>query len=90
MIIKRNVFELTTKSITHAQTRKTVSSNKNLKVIHVVKKMQKRWGNAKWKIKKVSSFSENKLLYLNSNKAKKLLKWQSKLDLNATINYTAD
>ena len=63
---------------------------KNLKVIHVVKKMQKRWGNAKWKIKKVSSFSENKLLYLNSNKAKKLLKWQSKLDLNATINYTAD
>ncbi len=63
---------------------------KNRKVIDVVKAIKHRWGNAKWKIYNKEKFPENKLLQLNSNKAKNKLNWRCKLNLKNTIIYTTD
>ena len=44
---------------------------KKTRVIDIVKQMQRSWSKAKWKIIENKTFSENKLLYLDSKKAKK-------------------
>ena len=56
----------------------------------MVKAIKHRWGNAKWKIYNKEKFPENKLLQLNSNKAKNKLNWRCKLNLKNTIIYTTD
>ena len=63
---------------------------KNSEVINLVKVMQKRWGNVKWKILNKKKFPESKLLHLNSKKAKKNLNWNCKLNLKNSIFYTTD
>ena len=59
-------------------------------VISVVEEMKKVWKNGKWLIKKNKKFQESNLLQLNSNKAKKKLKWECKLNLKQSINFTAE
>ena len=62
------------------------------KVISIVKLLTKGWGNSKVKIlnKKSKKFHESKLLSLNINKANKELKWQPRLNLDETINFTIE
>ena len=40
----------------------------------------------KWKIKNTNKFYESSLLQLNNNKAKKILGWKAKLNLDDTID----
>lgn len=63
---------------------------KNSRVIDIVREMQKKWKGAKWKVYKSKKFPENKLLQLNSKKAKKELKWKCKLNLKKSIEFTID
>ncbi len=56
-----------------------------MRVIEVVKKMKINWKNASWKITKNKRFKESKLLQLNSNKSKKILKWNCILSSRHTI-----
>ena len=63
---------------------------KNSKVIDVVKNMQSKWLGANWKIINKNKFQENKLLFLNSNKAKRKLNWSCQLNLKKAINLTTD
>ena len=60
---------------------------KNYSVIQVVKTMKKHWDKVSWKTKskKQNSFYESTLLKLNSNKAKKLIKWECVLSYEDTI-----
>ncbi len=61
-----------------------------LKVIDVIKLMQKYWKKINWKIlKRKNVFYESKLLFLNSNKAKKTLKWNCLLTSKQTIELTS-
>ena len=41
-----------------------------------------------FKFKNKNLFYESKLLQLNSNKAKKLLRWKTRLNIKETINFT--
>ena len=50
--------------------------------------MQNDLGKIKIKNKKKNIFFESKLLKLNSNKAKKILKWKCILSFNETIRMT--
>ena len=63
---------------------------KKTRVIDIVKQMQRSWSKAKWKIIENKTFSENKLLYLDSKKAKKKLKWSCKFNFKKSINFTID
>ncbi len=60
----------------------------NLKVIDVLNKMKIYWPKISWKIKKQNKFKENNLLHLNSNKAKKFLKWSTVLNFDNSIKFT--
>ncbi len=62
------------------------------KVISIVNLLTRGWGNSKVKIlnKKSKKFHESKLLSLNINKANKELKWQPRLSLDETINFTIE
>ena len=51
--------------------------------------MKTFWKNVDWQINKKKIFFESKLLKLNSNKAKKLLKWNNKLSFKDTIKLVA-
>lgn len=64
--------------------------NTNLKVIDVLNKMKFYWPKINWKIKKKNKFKENKLLHLNSLKAKKYLKWSTVLNFDNSIKFTVD
>jgi len=61
----------------------------NYNVLSVVKLMKTFWKNVDWQINKKKIFFESKLLKLNSNKAKKLLKWNNKLSFKDTIKLVA-
>ena len=63
---------------------------KKREVINLVKEMNKIWKNGRWVIKKNNKFQESNLLQLNSNKAKKILKWECKMNLKKSINFTAE
>ena len=63
---------------------------KKREVINLVKEMNKIWKKGRWIIKKNNKFQESNLLQLNSNKAKKILKWECKMNLKKTINFTAE
>ena len=56
-----------------------------MRVIDVVKKMKINWKNVSWKVTNNKKFKESKLLQLNSNKSKKILKWNCILNSKQTI-----
>ena len=62
----------------------------NYKVIDILNKMKRFWKNASWKIKKRKLFYESSLLKLNSNKARKILKWKNVLTIDRTIKMTIE
>jgi len=62
----------------------------NVKVIDILRIIKSNWKIAKWKISKDKKFFENKLLSLNSLKAKKNLGWKNKLNKTDCINFTVD
>ena len=52
--------------------------------------MSKRWKGASWVIKKDKKLKESNLLQLNSFKAKRLINWESKLNLKQSIFQTME
>ncbi len=67
------------------------NQNTNYKVIDLVKEMRKNWHLVKFKnFKKNNKFFENKLLSLNSSKARKILNWKCILRFEETIFLTID
>lgn len=66
------------------------SNDKNLKVIDILKISKSIWPQIKWEIDKKENFFENSLLQLNSNKAKKILKWKCHLTSRNSIKLTID
>lgn len=61
------------------------SQSQNKTVLDVLNEIKKNYFNAKWIVKKNKQFFESRLLSLNSNKAKKILKWKSKLSFKKNI-----
>lgn len=68
------------------------TNSKNYNVISVVELMKNYWKDVNWCLsqKKVKTFKEFSLLKLNSNKAKKLLKWRSILTIKENIFLVAN
>lgn len=67
------------------------NNKQNNSVLDVVKEMKKSWSVVKWKIKKIKKgVKESKLLKLNSNKSKKILKWKSRLSFKESVKMTTD
>ena len=68
------------------------SNQQSYKVISVVKLMKKYWDNVRWKLHKNNNkiFKESLLLKLNSQKAKKILKWRSVLTFKENISLVAN
>ena len=64
------------------------NNTKNYNVIFLVKLMKEKWKKISWKLvkKNKKNFYESNLLKLNSNKAKKILKWKSILTFAETID----
>ena len=63
---------------------------KNITVLNFLKKINKKWPNIKWKIKNKNKFYESSLLQLNNSKAKKILNWKAKLNINETIDFVVN
>ena len=63
--------------------------NQNKSVMELVKQMQKNLIKVKLKIKKEKGKKESNLLKLNSNKAKKILKWEPILNFQESVKLTA-
>ena len=63
---------------------------KNIIVLNFLKKINKKWPSIKWKIKNKHKFYESSLLQLNNSKAKKILNWRAKLNINETISFVVD
>jgi CDP-glucose 4,6-dehydratase len=68
------------------------ANNQNYKVISVIKLMKEYWQNVSWKLHKDDNkiFKESSLLKLNSQKAKKNLKWRSVLTFKENISLVTD
>tara|TARA_B100000579_G_scaffold82656_1_gene64415 strand:+ start:413 stop:1516 length:1104 start_codon:yes stop_codon:yes gene_type:complete len=69
------------------------NNKENYNVISLIKIMQKHWKKISWKVvnkKKNKEFYESNLLKLNSNKAKKILKWKCILSFKETIRMIAE
>jgi CDP-glucose 4,6-dehydratase len=68
------------------------ANNQNYKVVSVIKLMKKYWQNVSWKLHKNNNkiFEESSLLKLNSQKAKKNLKWKSILTFKENISLVAN
>lgn len=66
------------------------SPRENNTVVNVLKKIKINYPYVKWKIEKDSNFYESKLLKLNSNKAKKILKWKCKLSFDENIRLVSN
>ena len=63
----------------------------NYSVFDVIKLLKKNWVNFNWKIKRSDkNFKEANLLKLNSQKAKKLLKWKSIMKFDQSVKSTAE
>ncbi len=58
------------------------------KVVTVIKQMKKHWADINFSIEKKAGNFENKLLKLNSNKSKKILKWKCILNFEETVKLT--
>ncbi len=59
-------------------------------VIQLVKEMSIYWKNVQWDIKPNKKLIESKLLKLNCKKSKKILGWESNLNFQQTIRFTAE
>tara|TARA_B100001123_G_C15337708_1_gene1033504 strand:+ start:4324 stop:5427 length:1104 start_codon:yes stop_codon:yes gene_type:complete len=68
------------------------NNSKNYNVISLVKLINKFWKETSWKTsnRKKKGFYESNLLKLNSNKAKKQLKWKCILSFTETISMVAE
>lgn len=68
------------------------NNNNNYSVLEVVKTMKKNWKKVSWKIfnSKKKIFYESSLLKINSNKAKKKIKWKCILSFEETIEMVVD
>jgi CDP-glucose 4,6-dehydratase len=68
------------------------NNNNNHNVISLIKLMHKYWKKISWKTinKNKNFFYESNLLKLNSNKAKKILKWKCILTFSETIALVTD
>ena len=68
------------------------TNHQNYKVISVIKLMKKFWQNVSWKLNENNNkiFKESLLLKLNSQKAKKKLKWKSILTFKENIFLVAN
>jgi CDP-glucose 4,6-dehydratase len=68
------------------------SSNKinNVTVIQFLKQIKKKWPEINWNVKTNNKFYESSLLQLDCSKAKKILKWSARLDLDETIEFVVD
>ena len=67
------------------------SNYQNYTVISVIKLMKEYWQNVSWKLHKNNKiFKESSLLKLNSQKAKKNLKWKSVLTFKENISLVAN
>jgi CDP-glucose 4,6-dehydratase len=68
------------------------ANHQNYKVVSVIKLMKKYWQNVSWKFYKNNNkiFKESSLLKLNSQKAKKILKWRSVLTFKENIFLVAN
>ena len=66
------------------------SYSNDYKVISVVKGMKIYWNKVSWRVNNSKKFSESGLLKLNSNKAKKILKWKNYLDFKKTVKFVGE
>jgi CDP-glucose 4,6-dehydratase len=66
------------------------NNKSNHTVEELVLEIKKFWKNIKWKIKKDNTNLESKLLKINSDKAKKYLKWKCILSFSVTTKFIAD
>ena len=66
--------------------------SKEYSVLELIKKMSNHWNNVSWKVisKSKRKFYESELLRLNCNKAKKILKWESILKFDETVEMVAN
>jgi CDP-glucose 4,6-dehydratase len=66
-------------------------NTQNKSVLELIIEMRKNWPEISWKIirDKLQKYESN-LLKLNSNKAKKFLRWEPKLQFNETIKLTTN
>ncbi len=58
---------------------------KNMNVLQIIKLMKKNWKKINWNIFYKKRFHESKLLFLNSSKAKKHLRWSSILSIQHSL-----
>ena len=63
---------------------------KNVTVENFLKKIKLKWPEIKWHVKKNNKFYESSLLQLDTAKAKKILNWKARLNLNETIEFVVD
>lgn len=63
---------------------------KNVTVIDFLKKIKKKWKRVNWRVIKNNKFYESSLLQLDTNKAKTILQWKARLNLNETIEFVVD
>ena len=66
----------------------TIANSKSVK--YLINEVKDNLPNFKFKFSKINSFKEHKLLQLNCEKAKKKLKWSSRLSFKNTIKFTLD
>ncbi len=63
---------------------------KNVTVLQFLKKIKIKWPEINWKVKKNNQFHESSLLQLDTFKAKKILNWKARLDIDETIEFVVN
>ena len=63
---------------------------KNVTVLQFLKKIKIKWPEINWKVKKNNQFYESSLLQLDTSKAKKILNWKARLDIDETIEFVVN
>jgi CDP-glucose 4,6-dehydratase len=58
---------------------------KNVTVLKFLRKIKAKWPEISWNLKKINKFYESSLLQLDTSKAKKILNWKARLDIDETI-----
>ena len=63
---------------------------KNVTVLRFLKKIRVKWIEISWNIKKNNKFYESSLLQLDTSKAKKILNWKARLNIDETIEFVVN
>ncbi len=63
---------------------------KNVTVLQFLNKIKMKWPEINWKVKKNNKFYESSLLQLDTAKAKKILHWKARLNINETIEFVVN